>query len=136
MQTFLPNEGKGRWECSLSGQDEPGLLQLKCMRLPERVRDEMRRAGENLSRAFFLAERLCVLFMYLGFVSVLDDLLDVNLLFQLQCRCSLRSPQTPYPQCNARVESLYCRAEAAFPSLQSDQHLAFAIWTAGSELLK
>lgn len=31
MQTFLPNEGKGRRECSLSGQDEPGLLELKSM---------------------------------------------------------------------------------------------------------
>lgn len=36
---FLPNEGKGRRECSLSGQDEPGLLWLKSMRLPERTGD-------------------------------------------------------------------------------------------------
>lgn len=83
MQTFLPNEGKGRWECSLSGQDEPGLLQLKFMRLAESEWDEMRWVRENLKVAFFLADRLCVLFMYLGLVSALHDLLDVNLLFQL-----------------------------------------------------
>lgn len=31
MQLFLPNEGKGRWECSLSGQDELSLPRLNHM---------------------------------------------------------------------------------------------------------
>lgn len=29
VQNLLPNERKGRWECSLSGQDEPDLPWLK-----------------------------------------------------------------------------------------------------------